>query len=463
MRINAKRHSNEKDYLASLPKELIEEPTCRIVVVKDYVSPHEVLAALIDSVIRLAVKYRKGVLYIREFGDPTFDGKVKLLAPAKQGSPINAATQINGDLFVNALLVEVFAKAGLENLMLDKYGRPYAAQLIGKVYNRMFQLQTITGTRVLQLKNIMKVFNEDFISKHDATFAKDMGNTLIPNYLSRLENSKFPGYSRKGLVQEFRMVASSLLMKYLANTVQIILGPNENEQVVSLAMARATAKMVISRIQIKMQKKSGKSGVESEKPIEAAPVDLAQEKDEDVPPELLKDLPRPGDDAVEAVAEERKEDTPPKKPLTTKINLFSDDDDDDAVTLTGMPMAKMPDDDPDTFSRTISFHKPEPRSVVASPSANGAATGTTSGTEKTRSSWFGKQVNELPPGKAMIDRIMALLVQKEDHLELDDFNRIRMWAATHVEDLLRDRLNDLQGRAEKLNDELDQIRKNYYA
>lgn len=461
MRINVKRHSNEKDYLSSLSQELVAEPTSRIVVVKDYTNPNEALTALIDAVLRLAVKYRKGVLYIREFGDPTFEGKVKLLTPAKQGTTIDAAKQINGDLFVNALLVEVFAKAGLENLMLDKYGRPYAAQLIGKVYNRMFQLRTITGNKVLQLKKITKVLNEDFISKHDATFAKDMSNTLIPNYLSRLENSKFPGYSREGLVQEFRMIASSDLMKYLSNTVQIILRPKD--KFVSLVQARSVAKMVISRIQTKMQKKVGKSTDESEKSIKEAPVDDNQEKDEDVPPELLKDLPHPGDDVVESVVAERKEATPPKKPLTTKINLFSDDDDDDAVTLTGMPMAKMPDDDPDTFTKTISFHKPDPHAVISSTSTNVTETRTSGSTEKKRSCWFSKQVNELPPGKAIIDRIMALLVQKEDYLELDDFNRIRMWAATHTENLLRERMNGLQRQAQKLNDEIEQLRKDYYA
>lgn len=396
-------------------QRLTTEPTTQVIVIPDYSNPASVIDGLIRAVIRLTIKYQEGVHYTRKRGGKDDIERLHLMtiAKGKKDSPaIDAAKELNGELFVNALLVEIFARAGMENLMLDKHKRPYASQLIGKVYNRMFLMQTITPKRIEQLKNIMRTVNDKFITLDDTYFAQWMNSTLIPNYLSRCESTGMPCYKREGLVQMYDMKSTSPIVKFLVAVVQHIFDPNGPGVHYKTAMAHIPDLITI------VKKKTTK-----------------QEKVDPVT------VPAPRSTTVVPEVQKRKEEKEDKE--LPMANLYLADGMDDDVIIPSMYKGAT------AVSATLGAAPAIVKEYKATP------------VNTAKSQARGKDA--LPPGKDMIDRVMQLLVEKAPYFTVDDVNRIRVWAQKRVDTEIRPKLEAAQAAVEKQNKEIDTLKNTYYA
>lgn len=402
----------------SIFQKLTTEPTTTIIVVADYENPAAVIDGLVRSVIRLAVKYMEGIHYVRRRGDKSDMERAHLMAAVEGGRPIDASKEINGELFVNALLVEAFAKAGLENLMYDKHKRPYASQLISKVYTRMFLLQSITPKRIQQLKSIMRTFNNAYILLDDTHFTQMMNGTMIPNYLSRCEGTQMLCYKREGVKQMFDLKSVSPIMKFLVMTVQHILHPQSKG--VSYKIAQGYIPSLVATVKRKVTK---------------------SDTTEDVTVPTARSHTPLLEESVDRFTDLREEEPKPATSISGS-----------AVSISGNVSLVAGWNDEGTVGDATTFEWPkddkdEPEEHTTQPENKGYSR-----------RW---KFEQLPPGKNLIDRVMKLLLEREAYFELDDLNRIRAWAQTRVNAQVGAKIDELEKAAKDAAFALQEMKDKY--
>lgn len=386
-------------------QKLTTEPTSQIVVVADYENPACVIDGLIRAIVRLAIKYTEGVYYIRKRGGRDDLERLQVHRPVAECS-LNPSCEINGELFVNALLVELFNKQEMGNLLLDKNKRPYAAQAIGKMYLRMFALRNITKDRVTNLKRLMHQLNKEWILLDDSYFAQLMNTSIIPNYLDRCKNAGLPCYKEEGLKQTYTNKSTSPLLKFLVLTVQHILVPNGPGMHYKKALEHI--KNLVHLLKESVTKKTGGN---------------------------VEDIPKA---RVVPQEPEREE----ADPLATLTAISGSEP---RVSWTGTALERSSQDD-----MAIGVCLP-PAPVQVEITVDDTCIGKASYVRMT-----GETTDTLPPGKNMIDRVMRYLNTNEQYFSLDDINEIRKWAVKLIDE-------ELGKKMSQLNAELETLTKTYYA
>lgn len=360
---------------------LTVEPTTTPFEVGSIENIDNIILMLAKGIARLACKYVEGENIARKAQDeyravcPIMSLRQRM-KQEKYGC--HAYTQINSEMFVNAVLLEIMEESGVSRKILkDGHGNLYLSNAVNKlllwVYKR--KRAALTQDRKTVFEAMIRTVN-DLIRLSDVQFSGHLLTKTIPSFIKKLKESSTNCYAenRSG-IPSFNLRSGNMVLKYIVTLCDSIIAPGHNSINPSVILSKINSAL-FDRLHTDYK-------VKNPKPTDVRDAVLPEEKEEE----------------EEKTRNKSQQDT--RKPLRLPA----------------------PGEKNVTIERTGT-----PSSVPAKLT-----------------------INDLPTeGINLIDRVMAFLESKRAVFSLDDFNRLRHWAADNVALKVGDKIDSLKKELERL-------------
>ena len=361
---------------------LTTEPTTTPFAVGSVENIDNIILVLAKGIARLACKYVEGENIARKAQDeyravcPIMSLRQRM-KQEKYGC--RADTQINSEMFVNAVLLEIMEGSGVSRKILkDGHGNLYLSNAVNKlllwVYKR--KRADITRDRKTVFEAMISTVN-NLIQLSDVQFSGHLLTKTIPSFIKKLKESSTNCYAenRSG-IPSFNLRSGNMVLKYIVTLCDSIISPGHNSINPSVILSKVNSAL-FDRLHTDYK-------VKNPKPTDVRDAVLPEEKKEEE-----EEKPR----------NKSQQDT--RKPL----RLPAPGEKNVTIERTGTP-------------------SPVPAKLT---------------------------INDLPTeGINLIDRVMAFLESKRAVFSLDDFNRLRHWAADNVALKVGDKIDSLKKELERL-------------
>ena len=363
---------------------LTTEPTTTPFEVGSVENIDNIILMLAKGIARLACKYVEGENIARKAQDeyravcPIMSLRQRM-KQEKYGC--RADTQVNAEMFVNAVTLEIMEESGVGHKILkDGHGYLYLSNAVNKLLLWVYQQKRpkITPDRKAIFEKMVLAVN-NLIQLADVAFAGHLLSKTIPSFIKKLKESSTNCYSenRSG-TPSFNLRSGNMVLKYIVTLCDSIISPGHNSINPAVILTNINSAL-FDRLHTNYK-------VKNPKPTDVRDAVLPAEKKEEE-----EDEPKTG---IKSLKEFRK---PLRLPAPGEKNV--------TIERTGTP-------------------SPAPAKLT---------------------------INDLPTeGINLIDRVMAFLESKKAVFSLDDFNRLRRWAADNVAFKVGDKIDSLKKELERL-------------
>ena len=213
---------------------LTTEPTTTPFEVGSVENIDNIILMLAKGIARLACKYVEGENIARKAQDeyravcPIMSLRQRM-KQEKYGC--RADTQVNSEMFVNAVLLEIMEDSGVGSKILkDGHGNLYLSNAVNKlllwVYKR--KRAAITRDRKTVFEAMIHTVN-NLIQLSDVQFSGHLLTKTIPSFINKLKESSTNCYAenRSG-IPSFNLRSGNMVLKYIVTLCDSIISPGHN-------------------------------------------------------------------------------------------------------------------------------------------------------------------------------------------------------------------------------------------